>query len=268
MELLLIFFFFYYKGEDLNVKEESVTNSWLTEQHLSQTHSGMSEYSPPSCQRVPGTSHSPGVPQPPLEANHLHLSQQQWESGITHNQPTPVPCQSKLGKPIKAQAQLTQPQNVVPQTESRSQQTEILSHQEEKQQTVCIQQETTVSCCTTITLGSLSPAAGTSTNHVQVARSAEADWTGSKQTSDSKADLDSSCGKPQQDTEPWPPNDYTTHTSERSDIKYQTFFLTGQFHSFQPGEGLNNGVRAVPSCQEESEDTSSSDEEGKLIIEL
>ncbi|XP_029007286.1 zinc finger protein 831 [Betta splendens] len=155
------------QGETLKVKEESLKSSWLTEQHRTQTHSGMSEHPPQSPQH-------PSSPRPPPETN---------------SQQTQTPGQSKEGKQTPAQAQIT------------------------------------------------------------------GGWTESSHTSSS-----TDTGRP------WPPHDYASHVPDPNS-KYQAFFLTGQFHSFQPGECLNNGVRAVLSCPD-AEDTSSSDEEGKLIIEL
>nr|XP_046237744.1 zinc finger protein 831 isoform X2 [Scatophagus argus] len=68
------------------------------------------------------------------------------------------------------------------------------------------------------------------------------------------------------------PNDYTSHSSNsgRPDIsnKYQSFFFSGQLHNYRPAECLTSEVRPVQSCQDYTEDTSSSDDEGKLIIEL
>lgn len=68
------------------------------------------------------------------------------------------------------------------------------------------------------------------------------------------------------------PNDFTNQScnSGRPDManKYQSIFPIGSFHGYQAADCLSCGVRPVPSFQDNTEDTSSSDDEGKLIIEL
>lgn len=243
-------------------------------------------------------------PQPPLEMNNFSFSQQQqqWENSVIHNHQTQSSCESNLSEHIKVQAQLIEPQRAFTQIETSPQPTGILSHQDQKQeqkQTLCIQhgnttkgENATGSCCTEKELRSHkspSPSPDDKTpstiHHSQVSHSLEvtrgtAGWTGNSQAPNNRL-VDNNTGMPlkpftypdpEQDTKDWPPNDYTTQSSNsgRSDMnsKYQSFFLTGQFHSFQPGECLTSGARPVQSCQDYSEDTSSSDDEGKLIIEL
>lgn len=303
MLILILIFFFYYQGEDLKV--DSFKNSWLSEEHLSQAQSGMSQYHPQSPQQALSTSNNLNLPssgnqsrlfhspQPPLEMNSFYFSQQQqWENSVIQNHQTQSSCESNLSEHIKAQAQLTEPQSPQP--------TGILSHQDQKQeqeQSLCILHGNTTkgdnrpgSCCTEIALGSHKrPTPDDKTpstiQHCKVSHSPEATrgtavWTGNTQVPNNSM-VDNNIVMPSklfiypdsdQDTKDWPPNDYTTQSSNsgRSDMnsKYQSFFLTGQFHSFQPGECLTSGVRPVQSCQDYSEDTSSSDDEGKLIIEL
>ncbi|XP_022600748.1 zinc finger protein 831 [Seriola dumerili] len=277
-------------------------------QHLSQTHPGMSEYPPQSPQQAPSMSDnvsSPGgssqtnpfnSPQAPLEMNNFYFPQQHWESSIIHNQQTLFTCESNSSQLMKTQAQLTETQNALSRTEP--QQT-TFSHQDQKQdqkQTLSAQQgnitagnnSTAVSCCSKSTLGShkspnLSPDVKTlsDTHHRQVSHSlqvsrATAGWAGITHNM-----LDNNTGlpskpfthpEPEQDTTDHAPNDYTMQSSNsgRPDItnKYQPFFLAGQLHGYQPAECLTSEVRPVQSCQDYSEDTSSSDDEGKLIIEL
>lgn len=232
----------------------------------------------------------------PLELNNFCFSQQ-WES--IHNQPTQLLCDLNSSQHIKAQAQLTETQNAFSQFESIPQKT--FSHQDQKQDqkhphiTLSVQKVNTTagnnlaaaSCCTTtkLTLGSLSPDVKTSSSthpsQVQVSR-ATAGLTGDTQASNNNV-LDNNTLLPSkpftypeavdyQDTKDKAPNDYTSQSSNygRTDIsdKYQSFFFSGQLHGYPPAECLTSGVRLVQSCQDDAEDTSSSDDEGKLIIEL
>ncbi|TMS19572.1 Zinc finger protein 831 [Larimichthys crocea] len=241
-------------------------------------------------------------PPPPLEMTNFYYSQQHWESSIIHNQQTQILCKSTSSQHVKAQAKLSETQNAFSQIESSLQQTQIFSCQDQKQTSVCLsaQQENTtaghnvtaVSCCTQLTVGShkiLSPDIKASSpappSHVsysgQVSRAA-AGLTADPQVSDSNVLVNDTVlpTKPftypqpddYQDTKDKASNDYIgqSSNSERSDItnKFQSFFFAGQLHGYQPAEGLTSGVGPVQSCQDYTEDTSSSDDEGKLIIEL
>ncbi|XP_049431685.1 zinc finger protein 831 isoform X2 [Epinephelus fuscoguttatus] len=288
------------EGEDRKVKVDAFKNSWPSEQHLqhlSQTHSGMSEYPPQSPQQAPSKSNylnssSAGSsqmslsnsPQPPLEMNNFYYSQQHWEGSTIHNQQTRMLCESDSSQRIKAQAQLTETQNAFSSIQSRPQQT--FSHQDQRQSsiTLSVQQVNTaagnnitaVSSCARSTSSSLkspgvSPDVNTSpsaqpsqlSSSVQVSRAA-AGLSGSANVLDNNTVLPSEPFKYQephdyQDTKDQAANDYN---------KYQSFFMSGQLHGYQPPECLSSGVRPVQSCQDYTEDTSSSDDEGKLIIEL
>ncbi|XP_071350857.1 zinc finger protein 831 [Trachinotus anak] len=291
------------EGEDRDFKVDSFKNSWLSEQHLqhlSQMHPGMSEYPPQSPQPAPSMSNNLNLPanssqanlfdssQPPLEMNNYYFSQQHWHNNIIHNQQTQFLSESNSSQVMK-----TETQNAFSRTESSPQQT-TFSHVDLKQ-TLCTQQGnitagnscTAVSCCTKLTLGthkSLSPDVKTSstTHHCQVPHSPQgsrttAGWTGVTQVLNNNM-LDINTGLPskpftypghRQDTKDQAPKDYTMQGSNsgRSDItnKYQSFILAGQLH---PAECPTSEVRPVQSCQDYPEDTSSSDDEGKLIIEL
>lgn len=56
--------------------------------------------------------------------------------------------------------------------------------------------------------------------------------------------------------------------SSNSGAIYSSFFFLGQAHDYPAAESQSCAVKPVQSCQENMEDTSSSDDEGKLIIEL
>ncbi|XP_059184820.1 zinc finger protein 831 [Centropristis striata] len=298
------------EGQDRTVKVDSYKNSWLTEQHaqhLSQTHSGMSEYPPQSHQQAPSKSNilnSSGSscqsslftsPQPTLEMNSFCFSQQHWESSIIHNPQTQILCEADSCQHITTQAQLTDTQNAFSQVQSSTQQTQSYSHQDQKQISitpVAGNSTTTLSCCATLaghtsvshdvnTAPSTQPSQLSSSG--PVSRAAAAGVSGRTQTSNNNV-LENNTVLPSepftypepddyQDTKDNAPNDYTSQssTSGRPDITnnyHQCFFLSGQLHGYQPAEGPNSGVRPVQSCQDYTDDTSSSDDEGKLIIEL
>uniref|UniRef100_UPI0037E93C87 zinc finger protein 831 n=1 Tax=Semicossyphus pulcher TaxID=241346 RepID=UPI0037E93C87 len=292
--------------DDREVKVDS-SNSWLPEQHLqdlSQTHSGMSEYPSQSPQRASSMSNHLNFsascsqtrhfnhPQTKLETNNFYFSQQQhWDSSVIHNQQTHNLCMSNV--------QLTETQNAFSQIESGPIQTQTFSHQDQKQTsiTASLQQGNTTAgnnitearCCTKLTLGSqkclsLEVKSSSSTHTSQVFHSAQVTTATPGSTGDSQASnnnvLDNNPVLPSthpvpedyQDAKDRVTNDYMgqSSNSERSDMtsKYQSFFLAGQLHGFPPAECLTSGVRPVQTCQDYTEDTSSSDDEGKLIIEL
>lgn len=300
---------------------DSFRNSCLLEQplqHISQTHSGMSEDSQESPQQSPSTSNNLKLPdscsqtslfnstEPPLEMTNSCFSRQHWQSSSIQNQQTYILCESNQTQPFKAQAKLTETLNAFSQMESSPQQSQTFSHQDQKQDykqtttsltmqhgsTTAGHNVTSEGCFSKLTLGSnrsLLPDYKTSpatqprqvSYCVQVNRGA-AGLSGDPQVSNNNVPSNSSVlpSKPftyqksddYQDTNDRAPNDYTSKSSNsgRSDMtnKYQSFFFTGQFHGYQPTECLPSGVRPVQSCQDYTEDTSSSDDEGKLIIEL
>ncbi|XP_070814960.1 zinc finger protein 831 [Chaetodon trifascialis] len=304
------------EGEDRKAKVDSFKNSCLSEQplqHLSQTHSGMSEYPQQSPQQAPSMSNLLNLPasssqtslfnssQAPLEMTNFSFLQQHWESSITHKQDTQILCETSSSHRIRAHAQSTETQNVFSQIESRPQQISTFSRQDQKQTSTClyVQQGNTdaghnvteVSCCTKLTLGNhktLLPDVKTSSSthpsqvsySLQVSRAAVG-LTGDPKVSNANL-LDPDTVLPSkpftypqlddyQDTKDKAPGDHTSQTANtgRSDLtnKYQSFFFAGQLHGYQP-ECLTSGVRPVQNCHDYTEDTSSSDDEGKLIIEL
>ncbi|XP_041639948.1 zinc finger protein 831 [Cheilinus undulatus] len=276
-------------------------------QDLSQTHSGMSDSSSRSPQRAPSMSHNPNspascsqarllhYPQPPLETN-VYFSQKHWDSSGIHNQQTQKLCESNQSQHIKAHVQLTETQNILLKTEPSPLQSQTFSHQDQKPKqkqasiTLSNQQgnmtaanNTAVSCCATLgSPKSLSPDVKPSLSS-QLSQTSfsigatvglTADTEASKNPlSDNKSvqPLTHSEHVDYQDSQEKLPKDYMIQScsSERSDStnKYQSFFLGGQLHGYQ-AECLPSGVRPVQSCQDYTEDTSSSDDEGKLIIEL
>lgn len=254
----------------------------------------MSEYPPQSPQQAPSKSntlHSSACsgqtslfnsPQPSLEMNNIYFSH--WESSFIHNEPKQILCESDSGQRIKAQARLTETQHDF--SQYGPQQTQTCSHQDQKQSSISpsVQQGNTAgSCCTKFTLGSYkSPDVNTSASAHPGQVRAAAGFTGQTHVSNNNV-LDNNTVLlsepftfPQpddyQDAKDKPPSDYMGQSSNsgRSDItnKYHSFFFSGALHGYQSAEGLPSGVRPVQSCQDYTEDTSSSDDEGKLIIEL
>ncbi|KAM7402744.1 hypothetical protein PAMP_017958 [Pampus punctatissimus] len=282
------------EGEDRRVKADS---SWLYEQHLqhlSQTPPGMSDYPPQNPQQAPNflsaSSSQTSLfnsPQPPLEMINFYFSQlQHWDSRITHNEQTPNSSQ------CTAQDSLIETQNSLPQTQTFSHQDQNPTLSDHQRNTTTGNNSAAECCCNKSTLGShKSPSQDvkipSSTllsqvfHPVQVSK-VTAGLTGDTQATKSNV-LDNNNVQPSQtfmytepdnkpDTKDRAPHDYTSQNSNsgRADItsKYQSLFLAGQLHSCQPVECLTSGVRPMQSCQEYTEDTSSSDDEGKLIIEL
>ncbi|XP_053171448.1 zinc finger protein 831, partial [Scomber japonicus] len=293
------------EGEDRQVKADS---SWLSEQHLqhlSQTHPGMSEYpsqipqqatSTPNHLHLPASGSHTGLfnsPQPPLEMNFYFTQQQHWDSSITNHKQTQILMEANSSQHI-AQDPLEETPNAFSQT---------FSHQDQKQDnklTLSARQGHTAAgnnsaaecCCNKSIPGShkspsfssdvkipsstLQPSQGS--HSAQVSRVATG-LTGDTQATKRKV-LDNNTVQPSQtfkytetdDTKDRAPHEYTSQSSNslRGDItnKYQPFFLAGQLHGYQSLECLTNAVRPVQSCQDFTEDTSSSDDEGKLIIEL
>lgn len=233
--------------------------------------------------------------QPLLELNNFSVSQH-W--GSIHCQPTQILCDSKSSQHIKARVQLTDTGNPFSLTELSPQKT--LSHQDHKQDqkmpniALSVQRgdataghnmaATSHYATGKLTIGSLQPDFKTSScthlNPVQVSGAA-AGLTEDNQASTNNV-LDNTLlpSKPftypetvdYQDTKDKALNDYTTQSSisgiTDTSNKYQSFSFSGHLLGYTPAECLTSGVRPVQSCQDNGEDTSSSDDEGKLIIEL
>ncbi|XP_028261471.1 zinc finger protein 831 isoform X2 [Parambassis ranga] len=235
------------EGEDRKV-------SWVSGQHLqhlSQTHSGMSEYPPQSPQQAPSTSnniHLPAssiqtsllnLPQPQQEISHFYIPQENWESSVTHNQQTQLFCDTS--RHLKT-TQLTE---------------DVFSGAESSLQTFSQQDQSIIN----VIAGNSRADVGTLSYSSQVSPACRAGLSGSP-------------SKPFTHPEPGDKHDSMDRASNdfmsQRDVtnKYQSFFMTGPLHGYQPAECLTSGLRPVQSCQDNTEDTSSSDDEGKLIIEL
>lgn len=290
------------EAEVTKVKPDSFPNSLLSEQHLqhlSQTHSGMSAYPPQSPQPVPGMSNNlrvpassaqvgPGnLPLPSVEVGGVCLSQR-WESAAAAD--PAVPCEARLCPSTDEQPPPRQAQ-AASDSEPDFQQT--LSHVVQQQECTNSSMEpsaerggengTGTGCGNEpgIHRGLLSDVQPTSSAaHISQSQS----LCGQIQTvmddlKGERADLNnatllgnSSSGPsktfmyPEPDTDDR--QDYSTQSSSsgRADManRYQSFFFSSQLQSYQAAEC----VRPVQSCQDYPEDTSSSDDEGKLIIEL
>ncbi|XP_068451259.1 zinc finger protein 831 [Clinocottus analis] len=257
------------------VKVDLFKHSWLSEQHLqrlSQTHPGMSEYPPRSPQQTLSNLNSSASgcqtdllnsPQLPLDMNNFCFSQQPWESSSIHNQQ--VSCESSLGQRINAAETQTETQNDFSQSKSVPRPTQAFPPQDTKQSSDSPVQQGPTDAKLTIS-SHRSPCVSPDSHCVQVSRAAAGSTGLNKNVLDNNA-APPSCGPPSEPFTFLEPDDYNDG-SPNDYNKYQSFFLSGQLNGFQPAECLTSGVRPVQSCQDSTEDTSSSDDEGKLIIEL
>lgn len=233
----------------------------------------MSEYPPRSPQQALSDLNSMASggqtglfnsPQLPLD-NNFCFSQQHWDNSSIHNQQ--VSCESSSSQRIKARAQLAETQNAFSQSKSSTQQTQAFPHQDRQRSNISPVQQGHTDY--KLTIGShKSPSVSPDSYSVQVSRAA-ARSTGETLASNNDV-LDNNAAPPSEPFQFPEPDDYIDTKDEAPNDynKYQTFFLSSQLNGFQPAECLTSGVRPVQSCQDHTEDTSSSDDEGKLIIEL
>lgn len=225
-----------------------------------------------------GSSQSNYCSQPPSEVINFGSSQQ-WDS--IHSQSTQILCASTVSPHIKAQAQPRDPQNALSLIKSGPEKTVL--HQKQDKQTIIslsVQRGTAApNGCTSATVPS-SPSSdvGTSsckqTSQVQISKATSV-LTEDTQAFNNVLDSNMFTSKPfaytetvdYKDTKDSGSNNDAGESSNSGRI-FPPFFFSGQLHGYPPTECLPSGVRAVQSCQENTEDTSSSDDEGKLIIEL
>lgn len=246
--------------------------------------SGMSEQPPQSPQQSPNTSkelHLLGrrrqtsllhSPQHPLDLINLYSSGQPH---IPHNEQTQI-CEPKSSQPMKAETQQANSQ-----IEPRAQQTQTFSNKDSRS-CLSYQQGNTCGghnnaaacCCYKSALGS----------HKCTELSSDVRTTSSPQPSQASpsfqvskvsaglSEEDQTNSKVLDDSNEQAAHGYTSQSQNagRADVtnKPQSFVLAGLLHSSPTAEGLSSEVRPGQSCQDYTEDTSSSDDEGKLIIEL
>ncbi|KAA8593217.1 hypothetical protein FQN60_009333 [Etheostoma spectabile] len=263
------------KGEDRKV--DSFKDSWLSEQrlhNLSQTHSGMSEYPPQSPHQAPSKpinlNHCSissqrnlfNSPQVPLDMNNFYFSQQHWESSILHNQQTQILCESDSSQGIREHATLTKTQHALSQIESSPQQKTTFFHPDQQQSSISADNVPAVS--SSVLPDVITPPSTHPSQHfysVQVSKAA-AGLTGETSSEPFKSsELDD-----YQDNKDTAATDCMSQSTDITN-KCHSFYLSSQLHGYEP-ECLPSGVRPTQSCLEYTEDTSSSDDEGKLIIEL
>ncbi|MEQ2312842.1 hypothetical protein AMECASPLE_035358 [Ameca splendens] len=273
---------------------------------LSQTNSGMSECLPTNLHQALNTSPNSDLPansihtsllnSPPLESNDLYPPQKNWDrSIIIYDQQMQVSRESNShgNQHAPMPVPLSETQNVFLCAEPIL---ESLSSQDQTKSTISLSAQqgfTTTgnsgiaeSCCDGFTVESkrnhsVLPDFVTfsSTYLSQVPKVCR---TSAEMTRDIQMLQDNqmmaSSSQPfsflepdqKQDTTD-KPKDFTDEScnSGRPDIsnKYQSIFMIGSLHE-QPADCLPSGVRPVLSFQDNTEDSSSSDDEGKLIIEL
>ncbi|KAM8914280.1 zinc finger protein 831 isoform 1-T5 [Spinachia spinachia] len=237
-------------GEDVN--SDPTKRSWLSEQqlqHFSHTHSGMSKCPPCSPQRAPSDLNSPPrggqtgrFTLTQVDAYSFCFSQQLWESNSSsiHNQQ--ASCESSLSQRVKARPQLAETQNGFSWSKSAARPTAPFPHQGREQSSITpVQQGHADVKWTTASHETPGVSPGSYSNSNVLVNNAEA--------------TSQSFTFPQpdgyNDSEDGPPKDYNNCSS---------FFF--------PAECVSSGVKLLQSCLDNTEDTSSSDDEGKLIIEL
>ncbi|XP_041837564.1 zinc finger protein 831 isoform X2 [Melanotaenia boesemani] len=250
--------------ETTRIKEEEPVdkNCLLPEQHLqdrSRTHSGMSECHPSAPHKTPATFNNSTLPPSSIHAsllNSLPLDikqfppfQQSWDN-IIHKQQTQEVHETSSTL-ATAQLHLSESHHVFSRTEPSLQQTHPVSHQQLKQTSISLSVQ------------------NTSTGNYSTSVS----WSGTLASTSARSNLcrtTAALTADSQDTgSPFKSATYLEdYSSQSSNIpsKYQSVFMGGSLHGFQPADFLTSDVRPVQSCYRE--DSSSSDDEGKLIIEL
>lgn len=224
-------------------------------------------------------------PKPPMEPNYFYHSQHNWESSVIHNQPTQALTDLNSSRHLNTGLQLSQTENVFSRTDSGLQQTFSVQDQNQTSMSQSIQQgnttagnnSTAVSSCKKFSLAShqnsnVETLPSTRSNQASQACRVAAGSRGEIQPSKIYPNTGSP-SKPfiyPETDENHDTTDKAPGDSGRADMtnKYHSLYLVSPLHGYQPAEYLNSGVRPVQSCQEYTEDTSSSDDEGKLIIEL
>ncbi|KAM4612751.1 zinc finger protein 831 [Polymixia lowei] len=292
--------------EERKVEADPYENSRLSEQHhqhVSQPHVGMSEgpQSRTSTRPDPPDSSDTSLfaaPQPDTDVNAVYFSQQHSEIKVAHNRQTQIlretssslhnnqPCGlvhtlSETGQPQtqqfihnetvshwnhetqdQRQTEVALPAHVLPQRESSSAGNRSAQFNSVKPSSSAYPAKVSHSVCVSRAQGGMSAEAQTTDlgaldNTAWPAKS----WTSAYPEHDNK-----------QQSRDQATHEHMTHSSDpaKADItsKYQSLFSVGQLHGYQSLECLTSGVRPVQSCQDYPDDTSSSDDEGKLIIEL
>ncbi|XP_012728837.2 zinc finger protein 831 [Fundulus heteroclitus] len=296
------------KGEETKLHLESFKISCLSEQDLqpvSQTNSGMSECPPPNLHPSLNTSHNPDLSTnsihtsfldcSPIEIKHLYPPQKNWDSSnIMFNQQMQVSCEANMSQHVPAPVPLSETQSIFFCTEpslqsftSRDQTKSSISLAAQQGYNSTGIYRTAEGCCDVFTVDSnkkhsvlpdFKTLSSTYLSQVpKVHRSSGEMTTDIQRLQDNQISISPS--QPFSFLEPDEkqktadtPNDFINQScnSGRPDIsnKYQSIFMIGPLHDYQPADCLPSGVRPVLSFQDDTEDTSSSDDEGKLIIEL
>lgn len=229
---------------------------------------------------------------PSLENNHLYPPQQNWASSSIHSQQTRVLYEPASSGNMIARVNLSETQNVFARTEPDLQKSQGFSQKQLSLSRLPTQQgnttvghdNTAVSCQSYVSHTLTAPGgfnncglspeflAFSSASHSQVSqvcRAAAAGRAADVQPAGSRQSPSTLSACPQtRDTTDVTPQDSTSCGGADSTSKHQSAFLTGLFRGFQAAECLSAARPVQPSCQDDAEDTSSSDDEGKLIIEL
>ncbi|XP_062419888.1 zinc finger protein 831 [Pungitius pungitius] len=240
--------------EDRAVNLDPTKHSRLSERHLqhfSHTHSGMSECPPRSPQRAQSALNSPArggqtglSPPPQVDTDSFAFSQQLWGSSSSSIRNQQASCESSLSERVKARPQETQNGS------SRSEPAPRPTPAFPQRGTAPAQQG---HADVEWTAGSpKSPGVSPDSHSAQVRPA------GTPPRSNSSV-LDAAAGPPSQPFT-FPQPDGHSGAEDGPPEDFNKFFF--------PAECLSSGARPLQSCMDLTEDTSSSDDEGKLIIEL
>lgn len=219
-------------------------------------------------------SHSSHRSLAPAATNSL-ASSQQWEN--IHSQSSQMFCASNMQQPSKAPSQPRAAQNSFSLLMSCPEKTFV---QQQKQDELRAIAPSASKCCTTALAPSRHPESDAITSSCKQSSEVQQSDAAAVMTTQIQAVsniLDSNAFTSKSFMCPEivdfnSRKDSATHRdageSSNSGAMYSSFFFLGQSHDYPAAESQSSTVRPVQSCQEILEDTSSSDDEGKLIIEL
>lgn len=223
------------KAEDPRVKADSFPNSWISEQHLQHlfhTPSGMSIYPPQSSGSSPKVSSLPALPNNTdycnLPPSLLLNCYSSQESGMDHLQAQAL-CEANLNKLSVKEPQQTDISN------SQARCEEKLDQRLEDEN--CLVTATTKRSH----ISELTKIYQSSTVFINPMRQSEPFYSEHISRDEPQESLDAT-------------------------TKYPSLFGAGLSYSYQPGDPQSSAVRVVQTSVEQED--SSSDDEGKLIIEL
>lgn len=276
----MLFFFLNFLLDQQVSEEEHAADSRQSERpllHLSHTCSETSTYPQHGPQQSSSNtvcSHSSHRSLAPSVTNSF-ASSQQWEN--IHSQSPQMPCASNMHQQIRAPSQPRAAQNSVSLLMSCPEKTIVQQQKQDEQKVIA---PSASKCCTTAPAQPRHPDSDATTSSCKQSSEAQRSQAAAVMTPEIPTVshiLDSNAFSSRSFMCPEivdynSRKDSATHRdageSSNSGAIYSSFFFLGQSHDYPAAESQSGTVRPVQSCQENLEDTSSSDDEGKLIIEL